>query len=996
MAGKLSLAVLGPLRVTRAGAPVTGFTYHKVPALLVYLAVEADRPHAREALVGLLWPDQPEAAARTSLRQALARLREALGADQAAPPFLLATRDTVQFNPASDFDLDLNTFGELLDQCAIHPHRGLDRCPSCAARLAEAARLYRGGFLAEFSRAGSAPFEEWAIIKREQLHRRAQAALGALAAHHERRGSFDHAQHLARRLIELDPWNEDAYRQLMRAHARSGQRSAALAVYEDCRRALQAGLGAPPATETQALHAQILSGQFGPAPAPAALKGHWPASLTPLVGRQAQLQALAGHLANPDCRLLTLAGPGGIGKTRLALAAAAEHAWAFDDGAAHVPLTSLNAPGHLTAALAQTLGVALSGPGEPREQLVSALRDREILIVLDGFEHLLAEGASAAVALDWLADLLARCPRVCLLITSRERAGLPGEWLFSVPGLPYPAAEDDGAVRLFVQCAARIRPGFAPAVDDWASIARICRLVEGLPLAIELAAAWVRVLGCDAIAGEIERGIGVLAASRQEVAERHRSMRAVLEQSWQLLAPELRLPFQRLAVFHGGFEREAAQAVAGLSLPLLSALVDKSLVQQPGPERYDLHALSRQFAREKLAAAGEESETCARHAHYFLQLAERAEPALRGPEQPAWLARLDAEHDNLRAALAWCLQQNTSPAIELGLRLASALGGFWWVRGQSEGRDWLRALLQQDAARPTVARAHALALAADLALEQEGRHPAARAMYAESLHICQQAGHEPGVATALLGLGGIARAEGDADGAQALYLESLSLWRQTGEQWGTAWALHRLGQLAFAQGQLQAARTAFHECLAIRRALGDRSGQAWVHNILGEVARFEGDFEQAESLYQESLRLHEALGDKAGAAATLSNLGYIALNQGNPRLARTRFTASLAQNPANKGLAALCLIGLAGLARPPERAARLLGAAEPYRHQVSSPADRADHDRIFAAVRTQLAAATFAACWEAGQKMVLDEALALARDRASRGNPGASAVSRPD
>jgi predicted ATPase len=1007
-----------------AGSPLTSFTYQKVLALLVYLAVEAGRAHEREFLVGLLWPELPEGAARTNLRQALAKLREAVGEGDPLQPFLLATRDTVQFNPASDFELDTTAFTQLLDQCQAHPHRGLDRCPACAARLAQAAALYQGSFLTGFSVADSAAFEEWAIVKREQFHRRAQEMLGRLASASERRGDEILAQHYAQRQLELDPWNEAAYRQLMRALARAGQRGAALAQFEVCRRALAEGLGAAPASETVALYEQIRASQAAP-PSSAALL-NWPHPASPLVGRKAELAQIVDRLANPLCRLLTLTGPGGIGKTRLALAAATEMAWTYAHGAAFVSLAPVTTAGDLSATLAQALGLSLSGLGEPDELVVRALREREMLIVLDNFEQLLAPGTglagveAARESVRWLAGLILRLPTTQFLITSRERLNVLGEWLVEVPGLTYPVEaaavpEPSDAEELFAQCARRVAPAFELTPDLLPAVARICRLVAGTPLALELAAAWVRLLTCAEIVAELEHGLGLLEGPQTAVNERHHSLRAVFDHSWRLLTAEEQRAYRCLAVFRGGFEREAAAAVAGVSLPLLAALVDKSLVQRIGNERFDLHPLSQQYAREQLVVALEETAARDRHADHYLGLAERSEPALRGSEQPAWLTRLEAEHDNLRAALEWTSRHNH----ETGLRLSGALWRFWQMRGHlHEGLQWLRRALAQPG--PPAARAKALRGAAALAWRQ-GRFATAHALAQESVDHWRRVDDSSGLAEALTALGMAVGYEGDHAAAQAaleesarllrtagdawrlalalfhladsvavprtpdearkMLEESLALFRETGDRWGIAQPLHGLGDVAYQTGDYEAARQRLEEALHLRREVGDRWLTAQTLNILGEVARCQGDYRRAETHYQESRRLYMELNAPGRVAMADHNLAYAALRRGHPEHAQALFAKSMAAFRTLDDLwgVAACLEGLAALQTDPERAARLFGAAESLReamHAHPMPADRIEYQRNVEALRARLNEDDLATAWTAGRTLSLEEAIA--------------------
>lgn len=976
---RLELSFLGRWQVALDGQAVMGFESGKVRALLTYLAVESGQPHYREALAGLLWPAVPDAVALASLRQALANLCKTICDPAATPPFLLITRATIQFNLASDHSLDMADFTTLLAACDRHRHRHVECCRACAERLQQATDFYHGDFLEGFFVSGSFEFEEWALIRRERLRHQALDALGHLAGCYERRAAFELAQGTLVRQLELESWHEEAHRRLMHVLARSSQRSAALAQYKTCRRLLAEELGLEPAAETVALYKQIKSGELeeeSPGGVPPLL--NWPHSATPVIGREAELAELAELIANPDCRLLTILSPGGMGKSRLALEVAAAEAWSFGDGAAFVPLAPLSSADYLAPTIARALGVALSSRGDPRQQLIHTLREREILIVLDNFEHL-RDGTSL------LSELLTQAPRVQLLVTSRERVDVEGEWLFELGGLSYPSRENAAldvktysAVQLFLHSARRAQSTFTMAEADWPAVGRICRMVGGMPLAIELAAAWVRVISCAEIAVELERGFSFLSTARRDVTERHRSLRAVFDHSWQLLTAEEQCAFRSLSVFAGSFEREAAKHVAGVTLPLLSALVDKTLVRRDHAGRYDMHELIAEYAREKLCESGDEKMVRGRHTAYMLQLAERAEPKMRGPQQIRWLKRLDTERNNLRAALDWILISGDDQQLETGLRIASALGGYWWMRSLGEGCDWLARLLHHPlAAKHTSARAKALAQAGDLAIEQEGDYGTARLMYEESLSISRELGDRPVAAASLLGLGAVARAGGDMAKAQALCEQALATWQELDEQWGIAWALHELGDVAYEQADLASARSFYGQSLVIRREVGDKSGVAWLFNELGEVARYEGHYERARALYEESLRLHREVGNKAGIIGVLTNMGYVALNLGDDELAKALFEESLSQNPGIKWLSVLCLTGLAGVAQQAGHSARLLGAAEPF-CDIARLADRADHERIVAAVRAQLDETTFAVAWEAGRAMTLNEAVEFA------------------
>jgi predicted ATPase/DNA-binding SARP family transcriptional activator len=985
----LSLALLGALRVSRDGKPVSGFESARVRALLAYLAVEADRPHQRDALAALLWPEQPDQAARSNLRQALANLRLALGDRAAAPPFLLVSRDTIQFNRASDHTLDSADFLALLAACQAHPHRRLEACASCAARLERAAALYVGHFLEGFFISDSVPFDEWATLRREDLHQRASAALATLTAYHERRGSYEAARRYAQRQLELDPWREEAHRQLMRVLLLSGERSAALAQYEACRRVLDEELGVEPDAETTALYEQIRSSQAqtareeARAPLSACADPTLPLQPTSFVGREAELAELADMLESAACRMITIVGAGGVGKTRLALEVASRQTHAFADGVVFVALAGLSSADFLLSALADALGITLRAQGDPKAQLLEQLRGKELLLVLDNFEHLLE-------ATTLLAELLRGAPGLTLLVTSRERLDLQWEWVFDIAGLSYPPEQEAArletfsAVQLFKQRARQVRRHFALAGDEGQAVARICRLFEGIPLGIELAAAAVREQSCAEIAERIGSSITHLATSARDVPARHRSMRAVFDHSWQLLSLEERRAFRQASVFRGGFTAEAA-TVAGGSPEALATLTAKSLLRRLPSDRYDMHEAVRQYAEWQLREAGELEQTRDRHLLYMLALAEAAEPELVGPEQKSWLNRLDAEHDNMRAALQWALAGAEPQPV---LRLSGALMRFWAVRGHlSEGRRWMEQILAHRgySAAPVPLRLKGLN-AAGMLTRLQGDYAQSKALLEGCLELARENGETRWVAIALNALGLVARRQGDPDKAARLYEESLVLARQVGDRLGTVNALANLAGVVNAQGDRERARGLYEESLAYSREAGDRLGIAADLNNLANVVFDLGDYGRARGLYEESHALYREGGDQYGQSLTLFNLGDLAIRTGDHERARANLTEGLAlsQVLGDNARCAEYLERLALLAanqRDPVRAARLWGAAAALREALGaahSPHEIADHEREVQVARAQLDEATFAAAWEAGRALSLEQAVAEA------------------
>ncbi len=646
MPDQLTLRLLGQPQILAGDAPVTGFISSKAQALLVYLAVTG-RPHNREALAGLLWGEMPETQASKNLRNALSNLR-ALAGDH-----LSITRETAAFNQAAPYWLDVEAFTAAVSQAG-----GADDLGA----LHRAVEVYQGDFLEGFYVGGALALEEWIAGQRSLLKGAMLQALHTLVLRHLEREENAAGIEYANRLLVLEPWREEVHRCLMVLLARSRQRTAALAQYETCRRILAEELGVAPMAETTALYERL---RAAAAPPPHNL----PPQPTAFVGREAELAEISQYLHSAEAQLLTLVGPGGIGKTRLALQAAARcidpetgFDLSFTDGVFFVPLAAgpdQDAPNAtLLEAMADALRYDLQGPVHPQAQLLTRLRDKRMLLILDNFEHVVAEART-------LGDILRLAPGIKLLVTSRARLNLAEEWLLEVKGLAYPATAEAltveaalrfSAVALFAQQARRVSAGFRLRLQDVPAVARLCQLVEGVPLGIELAASWLRVLTCGEVVAEIEHGLDFLTTGLQNVPERHRSLRAVFDHSWALLSTAEQEVFQKLAVFRGGFQREAATEVVGVSLPVLAELVDKSLLRRTAGGRYEVHDMLRQYAAERLQANAALNEAVHdRHCRYYARVLAAHSEQLKGDELGAALATLDAERDNVRAAWDWAV-----------------------------------------------------------------------------------------------------------------------------------------------------------------------------------------------------------------------------------------------------------------------------------------------------------------------------------------------------
>ena len=959
---QVSLSLLGPMEVTWAGQPVT-FATTAARALLSYLALEADRPQSRELLATLLWPDQSQAAAYTNLRQSLARVRKALPAAP-APELLQITQQTLQFQRAAA-TVDVAHFAELLAACAVHAHGDLAGCPACLQRLEQAADLYRGELLHGLFLEHSQPFEEWLLVRREALHRQALDVLQTLARAYEAAADYQRMRRYAARLLALEPWREDVHAQVMRAMVASGDRAGALAQFAHCRKVLADELGVEPDGEARALYARLLAGDLPPATDDTAAPRHnLPAALTPFVGREAELAALAAFGRQGDARLATLVGVGGMGKTRLALEAARASLGAYADGVFFVALAPLASAEAIVPAIVQALGVTLDGSDLPAA-LLRWVRDKHLLLILDNFEHVLA-GVGLVV------ELLAAAPRAQIIATSRERLNVRGEQVYGVEGLEYgrdaPAAAtaSSAAMRLLIQGARRAQPDFRVRAAELPALQRICALVGGMPLGLELAAAWIGVVAPEEIAREIARDVDFLEARWSDAPERQRSMRAVFDWSWRLLGDAERRVLRQLSVFRGGFTREGAETIAGATLRVLAGLHHKSLLHWRPADgaagRYEIHELLRQFAAEQLAAVPDEQidSTRRRHAAYYLQLAKEAAPELAGgPEQIAWFGRVAVELDNFRAVLHWAVEHRE---VATALRLGTALREFWMTRGYlSEGRGWLEAALAlaDQAADPVSDALRGSALTTTGWLAANARDfPAAERMFEQSLALARRA-EDPRQIIAVLGdLGQAARMQHDPGRAVALYEERVVLSRELGDSRGLAWALCNLGMIAYTEGDPRVGYM-LEEAVANAQSSGDQVCVAWCLTFLARVAKDRGEHAQAAAIFADSLRLFRDLGHADGIAYTLQGCAGLAATRGD-------FHA----------------------------AARLFGAAEALREVINR---RQAPDRFdLAAADAVRDGAPWHADWAEGRTLPVEQAIvyALAQNEAPRASKTLNATSR--
>lgn len=886
----LALFLFGPPRIELDSRPVE-IDRRKAVALIAYLAVTTET-HSRDALATLLWPNYDQRRARAALRRVLVTLNKALTEN-----WLEVDRETISLNARGDIWVDVSQFHQQLAACLAA--EGDDACKICLPLLSEAVKLYRAHFMEGFTLRDSPNFDEWQFFQAETLRRDLASALTRLIRCHSAQGEFEPAIAYARRWLALDPLYESAHRQLMQLYAWNGQRSFALRQYQECARILKEELGALPTEETTALYEELQQGTITPksqgtseqfsvsldAPAPL---NNFPAQPTPFIGRQTELAEILKRLQNPDCHLLTLVGPGGIGKTRLAIQTAIEQRNAFTDGLYFIPLAPVSSPDFLVSAVADSLELPIDGQEDPLPQLLNYLRDQQMLLVMDNFEHLLRK-------VDLLTGILKQAPQVKILVTSRERLNLQGEWVFEVRGLVYPQdnqiskVEEHSAVALFLQRAYRVHSSFTLTEADKPHIVRICRLVAGMPLSIELAAAWVRVLSCEEIAAEIERmyerqhNLDFLSTTLQDIPERHQSLQAVFDHSWQLLSSEEKRVFSKLSVFRGGCRREAIEWVTGANLQLLSTLVDKSLLTRSTVGHYEMHELLRQYATEKLHQNPAEAEqTRDRHREYFAIFLKQREELLKGAKQKETLAEIGEEIENIRLAWRWAIEEQKVTEISYGLE---SLAYFYRMHGWfQEGIEAFgRAVAQLQAIDSEKKDRQIQTLIGQILTHlgwyfmRQGLYEQARDLLQQSMQIFQRLDDQSKLAVPLHYLGILAGELGDRQQAKKLLRESLAIYREVGDRWSIAWCLCNLGYRTgeMAGDEALEAKQLLQESLAIYKAIGDKQGVSAALNNLGYLLYMLGEYDTAKDLLQESLVFRREIGYVRGIAVSLNNLGHV-------------------------------------------------------------------------------------------------------------------------
>ncbi len=998
----LHIYLLGSFNLTLADQPQRFTALPRTLPLFAYLLLNRHRPISRESLAFTMWPDVNEAEARSNLRRHLYELKRVLPPASDSAPWIVSDAGTVQWNQSAPYWFDIEEF-----EVAAESPEG----------WGAAAALYAGDLLPSLQ-------DEWALIERERLRNLFFSVLDRLMERSRKQGELVQAISYGQRILLHDPMREDVVRALMALRLETGDRPGAMQEYQRFEQRLREELDVAPMVETNALYDQIArqtAPVHSPAPLPSPvlpppiappaplpsdvdrrIPSNLPAQLTSFIGREEELAGLTNLLLSSShkIRLLTLTGPGGCGKSRLAIEAAARlhtnHPDRFPGGVFFAPLSTVTDHRFVLGAMAHILNVREVSGRPLQETLREYLRPRQMLVLLDNFEHVVA-------AAPLLVDLLQAAPGLSLIVTSRVRLRVYGEHEYPIAPLPAPEPEDKlsaaeimryAAVMLFVTRSRAVRPGFVLNDENAGPVAEICARLDGLPLAIELAAARSKLLTPTMLLERLGAGFGILSDGKRNATERHQTLQATLAWSYQLLEQSERNLFASLSVFAGPFTIEAAEAVCSHDvadiLEGIEALLDHSLLQQVDVDtvaasntpvvaaelRFRMLSTVRAYAAGHLEERADAAVVHRRHAAFYLTLAEAAEDHLRGPDQVIWTHKLDAEQFNLRGALRWTLDGDPEDIV-IGMRIAAALGIYWYLFGYlTEAQRWLDEALGKGSHAPPLARARAL-FALGSIIHAQGDLNQAPPLFEEALQIYRSLDDRHGVADSLYALGRLFNRQQRFDAAERYLHESLALSEASGDDYRTAYSLNILAGIALNRGDVDQAHELYERALTRARNVGNKAGIAFILTAFGEFERLTNHFEAAERYYNEAMQLAQETGQRPRVVMLLHNLAHVALSRGDHQRAESLFRNCFRRGMElpDKENFAMCLLGFGAVAAQRgelERAARLFGAGEAMLDAIGArlaPADQAPYDHHRTSVQQQLSPDRFTALFDEGHRM---------------------------
>ena len=933
MCANLSIYCLGNFRVELDDINISAFDTDKARALLVFLAVEGKHSLRRSHIAGILWPDEPEERALHNLRQTLSSLRKTLGESSDLAHFILSDRENIQLNPLANIWVDSLAFSEIF-QKALGSYQVSNGSGLFHIRyLKKALSLFEGEFLSRFSIHKSVLFEEWTLIHREELNLQAIRALNLLSVYHEKRGEYNLAIAYISRIIDLCPWDEAARNRMIRLLAADGQWEAAKSQFLVLRRYLKEHLCLEPSEDSLKLFKEInqaSSGKIAVKPEIPARFYPVPKSSTIFVGREEEINSVMDILVKPENRLLTISGPGGIGKTRFVQEIAGEFSGIFQDSVNFVSLVPAKNSDQVITLIAQTIGMAFSEQVNKPEMLFGHLRESKSLLVLDNFEHLLVDKSSV----HFVDSLLNETKFLKILVTSREILNLVQEQVYLLGGLTYPFnaelslefVQSCDAVQLFLKRTSQKLPGFTITEKNKKNIIRICAALEGMPLGVELAAATICEQGIEEIADIYENNLDSLETRMSNFQSRHRSLNIAFTASWNLLEADLQIKLFGLSFFLDGFSASAANSVAAAFSNDLAVLISKSFLRMEVPGRYSIHEAIRQFINKKNLPAADPEQLSEKHACFFADFLCEIQTDLKNSGQTFALNNIQTDFGNISLSWKWILEHNR---VDLLLKCIDSLYQYFIIRSLfTEGITWFKqavemmncdpecehisgrmlwrlgslaymihdnqlvfdSLLKSQQILERTAEFHELAychIHLGWAYQKEKDFDSAQQYTKHALQYFTDISDDSGLSQSYLLAGAIENRQGDFIKSEQFFELAYSHCKSTENPRNLVVIINRLADIACYEGNYAKAENLFLESLKISEELDDRYNQAIMLNNLGTICHIKGEYFSAQTYYEQSLMIAQDIGDLDGTALALNNLGELSTWQQDYESARS-------------------------------------------------------------------------------------------------------------